>query len=341
MNSWRANVPLAPRTTLEVGGEAEYFFEAWTTKQLRDALQEARHHNLPVTVLGGGSNVLIADAGLRGLVLSFVQDEIDVEGSQVRVSAGTSWDVLVEFCVSRGLAGLECLSGIPGRVGAAPIQNIGAYGRDVSEAIERVEVLDRSSLETRSFECADCQFSYRSSAFKTAWRDRYIVTALHLRLESGGTPELRYRDLLGAFGTRTPPIRDVRETVLEIRARKSMVWNSSDPNHRSAGSFFVNPIVAPQVADRIDDAAGTRAPRFPTASRDVKLPAAWLIERAGFHKGLIRGNAGISSAHALALINRGEARASEIVSLAREIQDAVHTKFGVELRPEPVWLGFD
>ncbi len=340
MSEWQSNVPLAPRTTLEVGGHAQFYVEAEGADAVIEALDGARTHGQAVTVLGGGSNVLISDAGLRGVVLHPTESSIEIDGDRVRATAGVEWDTLVERCVGAELAGLECLSGIPGRVGAAPIQNIGAYGREIAETVEAVEAINRATLTRTTLSAKECQFGYRTSAFKSHWRDQFVVTAVHLRLLRGGRPELRYRDLLSRIPTRRPSIAAVRRTVLDIRREKSMVWDRSDPNHRSAGSFFINPIVSPDVADQVDEVSGESAPRYPTTTSDVKLPAAWLIEHAGFRKGHVRGRAGLSSAHALALINRGGATAREIAALAYEIRDEVDRRFSIVLRPEPIWLGF-
>lgn len=339
MVDWQRNVPLASRTTLEVGGPALHYVDAPSVDAVIEALDRARALELDVTVLGGGSNVLIADAGIAGLVLHPTETTIELDGERVRATAGVHWDALVERCVAEELAGLECLSGIPGQVGAAPMQNIGAYGREIGESIEAVEVVNRRTLTPTTLTADECRFGYRTSAFKTVWRDEYVITAVHLRLEKNGRPELRYRDLLARFASRTPAIHEVRRGVLDIRRAKSMVWDRGDPNHRSAGSFFTNPIVSPKIADRVDEITRESVPRYPTAGA-VKLPAAWLIERAGFTKGYQRGRAGISTAHALALINRGDALAAEIAELAREIQSRVLATFEIALKPEPVWLGF-
>lgn len=292
-------------------------------------------------VLGGGSNLLIGDRGFPGLVVHVVIDGVDyaVAGGSTEVTAGAgeSWDGLVAAVVGRGLAGVECLSGIPGFVGATPIQNVGAYGQEVAETIVRVEVVDRSTAEVLSIANSECAFGYRDSRFKQADRDRYIVTSVTYRLENDGAPAVRYPELrrhLEITGVEQPSLGAVREAVLAIRRRKSMVVDTSDPDSRSAGSFFTNPIVTSEAADQIGIEG---MPRYP-AGDHVKLSAAWLIEQAGFARGHVAGNVGLSTKHTLAIVNRGGGTAREVVALAREIRRRVYDRFGVELVPEPVFV---
>ena len=334
-------VPLAPFTTLGIGGPARHYTRIGVSDQLSRALVWARERDLDVLVLGGGSNLLIGDEGFPGLVVHVVIDGvayIAAGGStEVTAGAGESWDGLVAAVVGRGLAGVECLSGIPGFVGATPIQNVGAYGQEVAETIVRVEVVDRRTAEVLSITNAECAFGYRDSRFKQADRDRYVVTSVTFRLVNDGAPAIRYPELrkhLEAACVELPSLGAVREAVLAIRRRKSMVVDTTDPDSRSAGSFFTNPIVTPEIADRIGIEG---MPRYP-AGDQVKLSAAWLIEQAGFVRGHIAGNVGLSTKHALAIVNRGGGTAREVVGLAGDIRRRVYDKFGVELVPEPVFV---
>lgn len=334
-------VPLAPLTTLGIGGPARHYTRIGASEQLAWALAWARERDLDVLVLGGGSNLLIGDRGFPGLVVHVVIDGVDyaVAGGSTEVTAGAgeSWDGLVAAVVGRGLAGVECLSGIPGFVGATPIQNVGAYGQEVAETIVRVEVVDRSTAEVLSIANSECAFGYRDSRFKQADRDRYIVTSVTYRLENDGAPAVRYPELrrhLEITGVEQPSLGAVREAVLAIRRRKSMVVDTSDPDSRSAGSFFTNPIVTSEAADQIGIEG---MPRYP-AGDHVKLSAAWLIEQAGFARGHVAGNVGLSTKHTLAIVNRGGGTAREVVALAREIRRRVYDRFGVELVPEPVFV---
>lgn len=348
----REHVPLAPLTTFEVGGPARFLLEARSEDEAMGALEWAHREGLPVTVLGGGSNLLVADRGIEGLVLrvAFTGVEIAEASSEgrvrLRVGAGERLDDVVARSVDEGLAGLECLSGIPGLIGATPIQNVGAYGQEVAETIATVEVLDRRSFERRTLRPEDCEFGYRSSAFKGGFRHRYLVLAVSFDLRADGKPSLRYQELgrwLASRGIEEPSLRDVREAVLTLRRAKSMVIDPEDPNRRSAGSFFVNPVVSKEQADEIAERAGSEGmtmPRF-AAPPFVKLSAAWLIERAGFPRGSTEGRVGLSSRHALALVNRGGASASELVGFASRIRETVREKFGVILSPEPELMGFD
>jgi UDP-N-acetylmuramate dehydrogenase len=263
----------------------------------------------------------------------------------LEIGAGEQLDALVERSVGAGQAGIECLSGIPGYVGATPIQNVGAYGQEIGESVVEVRALDRTTRETRVFDNAACGFSYRSSVFKGELRDRYVVLSVTLALTPGGPATVRYPELareLAARGLDERSLDDVRRCVLAIRRSKSMVIDASDDNRRSAGSFFVNPIVTAQTADGIEEVsgAGPKMPRFPAGS-GVKLSAAWLIEHAGWRKGASEGKVGISTRHALAVVNRGGATAAEVLAFAARVRDDVRARFGVALVPEPVLVGFD
>ncbi len=349
----RSDVPLAPLTSLELGGSARHLADVADTPAAVEAVRWARRHEEPVTLLGGGSNVVVADTGFPGLVLRAaccgVEFKRDGDTMLVTARAGEVWDEVVAETVGRGLAGIECLSGIPGLVGATPIQNVGAYGQEVGSVVEDLRVLDLESLEEEAFSAADCRFGYRSSLFRES-PGRYLVLEVTFRLQPGGTPTLAYQELRRTLAAREsqPGVADVRDAVLELRRSKSMVLDAADPNRRSAGSFFVNPVVdhggLADVNLRAREAGGLtgedRVPSFDIGAGRFKISAGWLIERAGFHKGLVRGRVGISSAHALALVHRGGGSATELVALAREIRDGVRQTFGITLRPEPVFLGF-
>jgi UDP-N-acetylmuramate dehydrogenase len=329
----RRDVPLAPFTTFELGGPARAFVEVGSVAELRSALEYARDQRMPTLVIGGGSNLVVADAGFDGLAIKLASRGIQIEGARVTVAAGEPWDPFVAEMVARDLAGVEALSGIPGSVGATPIQNVGAYGQEVAETIVSVRTLDPRTLETRERSNAECGFSYRHSAFKSGVDE--IVTEVVFELRPGGAPSIKYPELEKALSDRS--LAHVRDTVIRLRRGKSMVIDPADPNRRSAGSFFVNPIVPAAVADAIGIAD---MPRFPAPNGMVKLSAGWLIERSGMAKGTRRGNVGISTRHALALVHHGGGSAAELMALAREVQDAVRARFGVELSPEPVRVGF-
>jgi UDP-N-acetylmuramate dehydrogenase len=348
----RQNISLAPLTTLKIGGEARFFARVVSEEQVAETLEFARKKGLPVFILGGGSNVLIADNGFDGVVLQIALKGITAEGNYVAAAAGEEWDDFVSHCVEKNLAGLEDLSGIPGFVGATPIQNVGAYGQEVSETITAVRVYDRETFAIKTLSNAECGFSYRSSIFNTTEKGRYIVLAVTFSLTPDGAPSIRYADLKKYFAEKnnaTPSLKEAREAVIDIRSRKSMVISADDPNSKSAGSFFKNPIIDKEHYQKIQEIAektglieaGLPAPNFPAAGEQVKIPAAWLIEKSGFQKGYVKGNAGLSANHTLALINRGSARARDILDLKDEIQRRVFERFGITLLPEPIFIGFD
>jgi UDP-N-acetylmuramate dehydrogenase len=344
------NKPLAPFTTFGLGGPARWFVEAHTETDIVEAADWARSHSIPLFVLGGGSNLLVADQGYGGLVLHIALRgietlEFDSESTLFRVAAGEDWDPFVQRTVDAHCAGIECLAGIPGTVGGTPVQNVGAYGQEVASVIVRVRAYDLSSRTCVELPAADCAFAYRRSRFNSEDRGRFIVIGVWFRLQRGGAPTLRYTDLQRAFSPESQPtLSEVAAEVRRIRASKGMLLVDGDPNCRSAGSFFKNPIVTAEHAARIASLAGVEPPHFPTGSSSpggsVKVPAAWLIEQAGFRKGYVFGPAGLSSRHTLALINRGNATAADILALAEQIQSAVHDRFGVSLEREPVLLGF-
>lgn len=351
----RSDVPLAAETTLGVGGAARTYASAMKPSELVEILGEARQSDQPVFILGGGSNVVVADTGFDGMVVRVDDYRMDVDvdpdgRAHLTVGAGVEWDELVEFCCTDRLAGLECLSGIPGRVGAAPIQNIGAYGQEIAERLVAVQVVDRATGTLHRIPADECGFGYRSSHFKGAWRDRYVVVAIELVLHKGGAPTLRYAELrrelgVGEDSDALPDLHTVRSTVLRIRRRKAMVVDPNEPNSRSAGSFFVNPILsrdeAALIRTRMDVDLAEAMPSWATDDGRIKLSAGWLIERAGFERGFAFGRAGLSQRHALAIINRGEARAADIVALASLVRRGVRKAFGLTLEPEPVFVGFD
>ena len=348
----RENVLLASHTTIGLGGPARYFAVCRTTAELREHLAWARKRGLPVQILGGGSNMLFADQGFDGLVLKIeLRGLVFAEQGKwvaVRAGAGEDWDALVHQCVERGLGGIECLSGIPGLVGATPIQNVGAYGQEVKETLVQGAALDRQSFEVVEFAPEECDFRYRQSRFKGADKDRYIITQVSYRLRREGQADLQYPELrryveqcveLERLEKGRPALSAVRAAVLQLRRRKSMVIDPADPNARSVGSFFLNPIL-PEVEfralERCWQDLGGRGPIPAFAVPEgIKVAAAWLVEGAGFAKGYSRGGAGISSSHALALINCG-GTTREVRDLADEIQEGVKARFGIRLEREPI-----
>jgi UDP-N-acetylmuramate dehydrogenase len=346
------NKPLAPLTTLDIGGPARWFVAAETEADIAESAAWARAKGTPLFVLGGGSNLLVADAGFNGLVLHIAIKGITVEegiapsdGRLYQVAAGEDWDQFVQRTVEDDCAGLECLAGIPGTAGGTPVQNVGAYGQEVATVIERVRAFDLQKHAFVEFSAVDCGFAYRRSRFNETDRGRYAVTRIGYRLAHGGVPSLKYADLQREFPSGTnPTLKQVAETVRRIRQSKGMLIVDGDPDSRSAGSFFKNPIVNEAQARHVALAAGAEPPQF-TAGPDhpnmVKLSAAWLIERAGFPKGYALGRAGVSTKHTLALVNRGGATAAEILALADKIRSAIAASFGIELHMEPVMVGFD
>ena len=327
--------PLAPLTTLGVGGPARRFTRVTSLAELRDAL----HTPDRILILGGGSNLVIGDAGWDGLAIQIGLPGIAIDrDGTVIAAAGESWDELVARAIDAGLGGVECMSGIPGLVGATPMQNVGAYGQEVADTIERVRVLDRHTGELVDFAPHECRFAYRTSVFKGSARWIVIEVQLKLARTSDSLP-IRYPELAHALavaeGGRAPLAR-VRETVIALRRNKGMVLDPLDPESRSAGSFFTNPIVEPSAVERLMSRLDATVPQWPQPDGRIKLSAGWLIERAGFAKGYTVGRVGISKKHALALVNRGDASASELLGLAQEIQDVVRAKLGIELTPEPV-----
>ncbi len=342
---------MAPYTTLKIGGPARYFASATSEPEVREALRFARERNLPVFVLGGGSNLVVSDAGFVGLVLhvaltpGYAQRE-DGNFMSFEVSAGMDWDAFVLEVCTQGLSGVECLAGIPGLVGGTPVQNVGAYGQEVAQTIASVTVLDREDLEApaRRLAAAECGFGYRRSRFNATEPARWIVLAVEFRFDRRAKPSLTYADLK-PLAEKNPTPLEVYECVRRIRAAKGMLIDTADVSGdtRSAGSFFKNPVVASSSLERVAEVlalAPAQVPHWPAGESQVKLPAAWLIERAGFSKGFAAGNVGLSSRHTLALINSsGTATCAELLGLRDRIVAAVEERFGVRLEQEPVLLG--
>jgi UDP-N-acetylmuramate dehydrogenase len=343
------NVPLAPLTTLKVGGPAQYFVEAKTVAEVIEAVALGHSKNLPLFVLGGGSNLVISDAGWSGLVLRIAipgMAERQEHGKiHFEVGAGEEWDNFVARAVARNCAGVECLSGIPGSVGGTPVQNVGAYGQEVADTIESVHALDLRENRERELSKDVCGFKYRTSIFNTTERGRFLILRVRYALQVGGTAHIAYADLKKHFfGWNEPPtLADTREAVRRIRASKGMLITPGDDNCRSAGSFFKNPVLS---ADSYEDltkratAKNLQVPSYPALDAQRKVSAAWLVEHSGFNRGYSAGRVGISSKHALAIVNRDQATASDVLALKDHIQQRVKDIWGIHLEPEPVFVGF-
>lgn len=343
------NQPLAPFTTFGIGGPARWFVEAVSEDEIAEASAWAAERGAALFVLGGGSNLLVSDRGFDGLVMNVglrgVESVDDSRQRIYRVGAGENWDWFVERVVTESCAGVECLAGIPGTVGGTPVQNVGAYGQEVASAIELVRAFDLEQRAFVEFTGGECGFEYRRSRFNSIDRGRYIVTRVDYRLTHGGPPTLRYADLKRAIEEeredgREPSLVEVAAAIRRVRESKGMLLVEGDPDCRSAGSFFKNPVVAEERVQQIARTIAKQPPRFPAGPGQVKLPAAWLIEQAGFPKGYVLGAAGISSRHTLALINRGGATSEAILKLASQIATAVDAQFGISLEMEPVMVGF-
>ncbi|GHG76303.1 UDP-N-acetylenolpyruvoylglucosamine reductase [Streptomyces griseocarneus] len=345
----RHDAPLAPLTTFRLGGPATRLITAVTDAEVIDAVREADESGTPLLIIGGGSNLVISDKGFDGTALRIATTGFDLQGTRLELAAGENWSDAVARTVEAGLAGIECMAGIPGSAGATPIQNVGAYGQDVSATITEVVAYDRRSGETVVIPNADCAFSYRHSRFKED-PTRYVVLRVRFELEDAGglSAPLKYPETARALGVeagdRVPAAR-ARETVLKLRAGKGMVLDPEDHDTWSAGSFFTNPVLTAaehaafltRVAERLGP--DVAPPAFPAGDGMVKTSAAWLIDRAGFTKGYGAGRARISTKHTLALTNRGEASTEDLLALAREVRDGVHAAFGVTLVNEPVTVG--
>lgn len=362
------NIPLAPLTTLQVGGVARYFAEPKREDEVLEAAQYAKNRHLPLFVLGGGSNLVVADAGWPGLILRIAiggisTPEADNNAVLFRLGAGVNWDDFVAQAVAQNCAGVECLSGIPGTVGGTPVQNVGAYGQEVADTIESVRALDLRAGEVKQehhivvLPKPACGFRYRTSIFNSTDRGRYVILQVNYRLKRGGAPNLKYADLQKHFAERLPEyqpeasaevktsvsLAETRHAILEMRRRKGMLIVPGDDDCRSAGSFFKNPVLSETQFKEIAGQAaahGLEIPSYPALDAQHKVSAAWLVEHSGFSRGYTMGAAAISQKHALALINRGGAKASEIVALKDEIQRGVQEAWGILLEPEPVFVGF-
>lgn len=351
--NFQKNVQLSKHTTIQLGGEAKYFLEATSEKQILDALEFAEKNNIKVQILGGGSNILFQDAGFDGLVIKiaikYINTELKNDYALVTAGAGVYWDDFVSLVVNAGLAGVEALAGIPSSVGATPIQNVGAYGQDVSETIVKVKTIDRETLETVIFNTADCKLRYRQSVFKNEYLDQYIVTEVTFKLRANGRPTIAYPQLeeriratvnLDALADGQEVLSAVRDIVLQIRAEKSMVLDPEDRNSISSGSFFTNPIVSEEQFLKVKMKAKKmgiidEVPNFGTEN-EIKIPAAWLLEKAGFVKGYKKGApVHLSLRHNLAIVNNGGST-QNVLDLQTEIQSGVREKFGVELEREPI-----
>jgi UDP-N-acetylmuramate dehydrogenase len=341
------NKPLAPLTTLGVGGPARYFLEAHLEEDILEGSAWAQQQGIPLFVLGGGSNLVVSDKGFDGLVLHIALSGIEAieinNRDQVffRAAPGEDWDSFVQQTVEANCAGIECLAGIPGTVGGTPVQNVGAYGQEVASVIEHVRAFDLQERVFIEFPAVECAFAYRRSRFNSTDKNRYVVTRVDFRLQRGGAPTLKYADLQRIFlAGAAPTLVEVAAAVRRIRQSKGMLLIKDDTDSRSAGSFFKNPVVPLQAVQTIAAITGAAPPTHDAGPEARKIPAAWLIEQAGFTKGYTHGAAGISTRHTLALVNRGGATAAEILVLAEEIRAAVAARFGVTLEMEPVQLGF-
>jgi UDP-N-acetylmuramate dehydrogenase len=339
----QVQTPLADLTTLRVGGPARRLVTVSTEDELIACVRDLDAEREPVLVLGGGSNLVIADDGFPGTVVKIESRGVEPDvsacaGASVRVAAGETWDDLVVRAIQERWIGLEAMSGIPGLVGATPIQNVGAYGGEVSSSIETVRTYDRSTGLVRTSAAADCGFRYRSSRFKIE-PGRYVILSVTFQLLLGTlSAPVSYAELARMLGVplgARVPASEVREAVLELRRNKGMVLDGSDHDTWSAGSFFTNPILDPVAAADLPEAA----PRYPQPDGGIKTSAAWLIEQAGFAKGFGDGQARLSTKHTLALTNRGTAAAEDILRLARQVREGVRTCFGITLVPEPVLVG--
>jgi UDP-N-acetylmuramate dehydrogenase len=348
----RTTPALADYTTLGLGGPAKSLVTAHTEQDLIEAVRAADAAADPLLLIGGGSNLVISDEGFPGTVIHVNTRGIDYaeagDGAvDVTVGAGEDWDGVVAATAAAGLAGLESLSGIPGRAGATPIQNVGAYGREVAEVITRVRVYDRQEDQILVFRNEECSFAYRTSLFKSAM-PRYVVLDVTFRLtQQALSLPVTYAELAAELGVALGEgagVGEVRSAVLKIRARKGMILNPGDPDTRSAGSFFTNPVITVEELAAVEAAEAARGagpvPRYAAGDGLVKVPAAWLIEHAGFAKGYgAPAAARVSSKHTLALVNTGNATTTDLLALAREIVSGVHAAYGVTLTPEPTLVG--
>jgi UDP-N-acetylmuramate dehydrogenase len=336
------SVPLAPLTSLQLGGPARRLVEVDSADELVQAVREADRSGTELLLLGGGSNLVLPDDGFAGTVVLIRNRGVRRNADALTVAGGEPWDELVARSVEEQLAGLECLSGIPGLTGATPVQNVGAYGQEVAQTITAVRALDRRTDDIVELPGTDCDFSYRTSRFKREL-NRYVILEVRFQLRSSRESEpLRYGELARALGVEAggrAPLTEVRSTVLQLRRSKGMVLDPADPDSVSAGSFFTNPVLSRDDFDALRVRTGADVPSFPEPDGRVKIPAAWLIGQAGFDKGYGNDRVRLSTKHTLALTNRGGASTADLVRLAREVRDGVRDKTGIELVNEPVLLG--
>lgn len=348
----RRNVPLARYSSIGIGGPVDFFLDATSDDDLLDALRWSAQEDKPFLLIGGGSNVLLPDDGFRGLVVRVATRGIEaraVSGNQIElvVAAGEVWDDVVRHAVERDAAGIECLSGIPGFTGATPIQNVGAYGQEVSDTIQSVEAIETATIGKIILPPEECEFAYRSSRFKFRNAGKFIITRVTYRLHVGRKPSLQYVDLTTFFQQQqneNPTLAQVRDAVIAIRKRKAMVLDPDEPNSRSCGSFFTNPIVSLPEFERVKEFArkhglnetAQEIPAYSEPPDRMKLSAAWLMQHSGFQRGERHGNIGLSEKHILAIVNYGGGTAREVIELMRRIQERVEERFGIHLEPEPV-----
>ncbi len=332
---------------MQVGGPPSALARAQNQEEVLFALEAAEQAELPIYPLGGGSNVIVADDGVQGCVLLVEIPGITFEdcGENIRVTAGAGmhWDAFVQQVISHNLQGVECLSGIPGAVGATPIQNVGAYGQEVSQVVESVTVMSRKTGKTARLSCRECQFAYRDSIFKRQSANEFVVLSVTFRLSKTAAPQARYGELAQALETcqQPPTLAQVRKAVLSLRKKKAMVLDGDEnENRRSCGSFFLNTQVPPQIVEQIARVAEKSPPSFPAGDGQLKVPSAWLIEQAGFHRGMRKGPVGLSTRHTLCVVAHDGARAADIVDFAWTIRQRVEDIFQVTLMPEPQFWGF-
>lgn len=348
----KENILLSAHTTIKLGGPAKYFIECDTEGSIKEALEFAKEKNCKVQTLSGGSNIIFADHGFDGVILKInikgVTVKKDKDNFFVCSGAGENWDEFVKYCIENEITGAECLSGIPGSVGATPVQNVGAYGQEVSGIIYSLKAIERESLETRIFRNEDCRFAYRESIFKSAYKDKFIITEVVFKMKKKSESEIKYPELkkyidsqkeYSGLNAGKEKLNFIRNAVLSLRKKKSMVIDNDDPNTISCGSFFTNPVMSVSEFEKFKiktDSINLLTPYYINSDKDkIKIPAAWLIEQSGFEKGYKTKGAGISTKHSLAIINRG-GKTSDIISLSEEIIRTVKNKFGIVLVNEPV-----
>lgn len=346
----KKDVILSDYTTIGIGGKAKYFFSCNAVNDIYVALEFAKKNKLKVQVLSGGSNIIFQDSGYDGLVLKIDLKGIEINEEEnhvyIKVKSGESWDEFVRMTIDNSLSGAECMSGIPGSVGATPIQNVGAYGQEVKDIIHSVTAIDRNTLDKIIFDNNDCGFNYRTSRFKTEDKDKYIITEVTFLFQKHKEPEIKYPELqnhiqsnidLNSVLNLKDKLTEIRKAVISLRKKKSMITNKHDPNSKSCGSFFMNPVLTSIEFTEFRLRVNPVFKDFPffKTGNEYKIPAAWLVEQSGFNKGYIKEGAGISENHSLAIINRN-GTAKDVLSLAEDIEKKVFEKFGIKLIKEPV-----